>query len=224
MKKAYSHRRPDAARLWADIEDHLVPVFALSPVDRAIYCFLVRCTRLAGTKIVWTPSNRLGRNTLISNSAVQVSLHRLARAGAIRILERAHRGKLIQVRLPREIRGCMRRSTEANPEIERIDFFSRPKFRESLYRRERNFCFYCRRRLHSYNRTIDHVVSQALGGDNSYRNLVTACCDCNCAKRGMAAVDFLRHLCRQRIFTSCQLQRRLCALQKLKAGKLKPQI
>ncbi len=216
---------PDAALLWADMEDHLVPAFALSAVDFVIYASLVRATRLAGLLAVWTSNPEVGRRTLLSSSTVRLSLHRLARCGAVRILECGRRGQRVQVLLPREIPGCVRRSLPCRkPDIDSINFLTRPKFREALYRREKDRCFYCLRRLNTHNRSLDHVIPRVRGGNDSYRNLVTSCHDCNSAKRNSTAENFLRDLRRQQIFTSCQMVRRFSALQKLQSGKLKPQI
>lgn len=54
--------------------------------------------------------------------------------------------------------------------------------RHSIFERDRNTCQYCGKR-HSKNQlTIDHVVPQSRGGDDSWENVVVACLDCNVKK------------------------------------------
>ena len=223
MKQIRSPRRPDAARLWADIEDLLAPAFALSPVERVIYFSLLRSTWPHSCNSLWTSNPQLGRKTLLSSATVRMALHRLARAGVLQILDCGRRGLHLRVRTPREVPGCVARASLASqPDWETLDFMARRKFRQAIFRRDRNFCFYCRRRLNSHNRVLDHVVPRGSGGDNSYRNLVTACADCNSAKRNVDAQKFLLHLKRQRIMNNTQYLLRCAALSALQRGRLKP--
>nr|WP_228348359.1 HNH endonuclease [Flagellatimonas centrodinii] len=47
-----------------------------------------------------------------------------------------------------------------------------------LMRRHKN-CYYCGCVLNKANRSIDHLIPQALGGPNHIDNLVLCCLDCN---------------------------------------------
>ncbi|GAB2732256.1 HNH endonuclease [Nocardioides pakistanensis] len=47
--------------------------------------------------------------------------------------------------------------------------------KSGVLRRDRRRCAYCGKR----GETIDHVVPQAMGGPNTWANLVTACSPCN---------------------------------------------
>jgi hypothetical protein len=58
--------------------------------------------------------------------------------------------------------------------------------------------------------------------DNSYRNLVSCCVECNSLKRGKSAASFLRWLHRERKLTAGELAAGLQALNDLVAGKLRP--
>lgn len=61
------------------------------------------------------------------------------------------------------------------------------KLRFSVLRRDRFRCVYCGASGAQVKLQIDHVVPVAAGGDNSYWNLLTACFDCNNAKRAQPA-------------------------------------
>jgi hypothetical protein len=58
--------------------------------------------------------------------------------------------------------------------------------------------------------------------DNSYRNLVSCCVECNSLKRGKSAASFLRWLHRERKLTAAELAAGMRALNNLGAGKLRP--
>jgi len=60
------------------------------------------------------------------------------------------------------------------------------------------------------------------GGNNSYRNLVSVCGECNGQKGVQQADDFLRWLYREGCLSQRDLKGRLCALETLAAGKLRP--
>jgi 5-methylcytosine-specific restriction endonuclease McrA len=224
MNRTHSHRRPDAARLWADIEDHLVPAFALYSSDRVLYFYLVRRGRLAGKRVLRIAARALAIGTHLSRSTVRHVLRRLGAKGLLRIRKRSYQGYQIEVTLPREIPGCVVPRSTDGKNLEAVDFFQTPKYRRAIFARDRRRCFYCQRRLARALGVLDHVVPRARFGRNSYRNLVACCPDCNMAKRDLPARAFLRALLRQRIFTNGQMIRRLSALRKLKAGKLKPQL
>lgn len=56
-------------------------------------------------------------------------------------------------------------------------------------------CFYCELNLHRGGVQLDHVVSLALGGEDTETNLVPACCFCNNEKGGyMTASEFAGEL------------------------------
>lgn len=108
--------------------------------------------------------------------------------------------------------------------LEEVDFFKTPELRQTIHARERGVCFYCLRQTNEFLRSLDHVVPQAQSGRNSYRNLVSCCLECNSWKRERSATDFLRWLYRKRGLTAAELNDRLCALDALASGKLRPQL
>jgi 5-methylcytosine-specific restriction endonuclease McrA len=59
-----------------------------------------------------------------------------------------------------------------------------PKFcRRSILLRDRFKCQYCGQRFDAANLTFDHVTPRAAGGRTEWDNILSACVDCNTAKR-----------------------------------------
>jgi 5-methylcytosine-specific restriction endonuclease McrA len=135
----------------------------------------------------------------------------------------------VEVRLPEEIPAvCLgliaRRVASRNRDdsIEKLDFIKRRDLRQAIHDREAGRCFYCRRPVTSPTRCLDHVVLRVALGDNSYRNLVSSCVECNSLKRDHSAAGFLRWLHHERRLTAAELTARLRALDALVAGRLRP--
>ena len=59
-------------------------------------------------------------------------------------------------------------------------------------------------------------------GCNSYRNLVSACMECNAQKGEQPADEYLRWLFREHRLGAAELRGRFEALEMLGAGKLRP--
>ncbi len=214
--------RPDAARLWSDIEDHLVPAFALYSSDRVLYFYLVRRGRLEGKRVLRIAARALAIGTRLSRSTVRLVLRRLGGKRLLRIRKRSYQGYQIEVTLPREIPGCVVPRGQDGKNLEAVDFFQTPKYRRAIFARDRRRCFYCLRVLGRGLAVLDHVVPRARFGRNSYRNLVACCPDCNMAKRDLPARAFLRSLLRRGLLSRHRLTQRLVALSALKRGKLQP--
>jgi 5-methylcytosine-specific restriction endonuclease McrA len=230
-------RKNSVEQVWKQLEDVMVPRLRLSLTDRAVYCHLLRHSRLEGKiryrfSIAW-----LGRGTRLSGRPVRMAVRRLVEHGALRLLKRSKAGHVVEVRLPEEIRGVRRylpminegarvgdwqaRAPQAG-DLEGIDFTQTKALRQAIHAREGGRCFYCLRRLSIAVNCVDHVAPLARAGRNSYRNLVSACLECNSQKGERAAEDFLRWLYRERRLTGGELNRRLSALHALAAGKLRP--
>jgi HNH endonuclease len=73
----------------------------------------------------------------------------------------------------------------------KFDFFADRLYLAALLARENGACFYCLRQVRADNCQLDHVVAQAGGMNNSYRNIVVACHECNTTKQAAAAADFI---------------------------------
>ena len=226
------NKKPNATLIWKQLEDLVVPRLRLSVIDRAVYAHLLRHSRLEGKlrlrfSIAW-----LARGARISNNPVRNAVRHLVNQGALRLVERTKAGHVVEVRLPEEIRAIRHDGTSvrgpARPpraaSLEEIDFLRTKALRQAIHSRERGLCFYCLRRLNSCILALDHVVPRVQSGRNSYRNLVSCCQECNSQKRERRAADFLRWLYRERRLTAAELTGRLCALDALAQGKLRPPV
>ncbi len=88
--------------------------------------------------------------------------------------------------------------------------------RRNLFRRDKNTCQYCLRRLPSKELSIDHVVPRALSGKSTWTNCVVACHDCNIHKGDKSVQEAGMKLSRPpreprwrpSVFVSLPLQRR----------------
>lgn len=222
--------KPNAALLWKQLEEDLVPRLGLNLAERVVYAYLVRQSRLEGQRefrfgIIW-----LGGCLRLSQTITRYAVRSLAAKGALRLIDRTQAGHLVEVFLPDEIHATMQEAPlrsglgrrHGGSNIEEMDFFEGLSRREAIHVREGGRCFYCLRRFLIRGRVLDHVVPQARGGTNSYRNLVSCCAECNSQKGESGAEDFLRTLYRQRRLTSAELESRLRALEALAAGELRP--
>ncbi len=222
-------KKPNAAQIWKQLEDHLVPRLRLSITDRAVYSHLLRHSRLEGRARLRFSIAWLARGARLSTNPARWAVRRLIAHGALRLVERGKAGHVVEVRLPDEIRACRprriaRRAARPLPrgiDFE-LDFLKTRALRHAIHVRERGRCFYCLRRLTPLIRCLDHVVPRVSFGSNSYRNLVSCCLQCNSQKRDRSAGDFLRWLYRERRLTAVELAARLRALDALASGKLPP--
>jgi hypothetical protein len=233
-----NNHKINAVHLWKQFEDVLVPRLRLSATDRAVYSHLLRHTLLEGQTRLRFSIAWLARGSRVTSGPARQALRRLIAKGVFRLVERTRVGHVIEVRQPDEIRGVfpagvnsavsqdrgLSRPRRANTstDIEQIDFLLTKPFRQSIHIRDRGLCFYCLCRLKSRARCLDHVMPLARSGTNSYRNLVSACVECNSQKGERLAPDFLRWLYRQGRLTATELTARLRALRTLAAGKLRP--
>ena len=224
-----NNKKCKTLRLWKEVEDFVVPALGLSPVDRVVYAHLLRHTVLEGRTSLRFSISWLARGTNLSGGAVRPAVRRLATRGALRLLERAKRGHVVEVRSPREIRSsrvhdmsAVIRGYQPVAEFKDADFLRTMVFRESIHYRERGLCFYCLSRMSRLRRCLDHVVPLARGGGNSYRNLVSCCTECNSRKSEMPAKDFLRQLYREQRLSGSEFAGRLRAVDALAADKLRP--
>ena len=51
--------------------------------------------------------------------------------------------------------------------------------KQNLFLRDNYTCAYCQCEVTDSNGTVDHIVPQAKGGQNTWENCITACKDCN---------------------------------------------
>jgi len=215
----------NAVEIVKEIEDYLVPRLKLDVFERGVYYYLFRHTRLIGNQELTVSITSLKNSLSCSKTAVKSRLRSLQEKGCIEIIDTGWAGTKVKLFLPDEIPGCIPKKTvEEVIDIEKIDFFSDPNYRDAIFRREGSTCFYCLKRLTKENYGLDHVQPQIDKGSNSYRNVVAACHSCNSSKTDIPADDFVRSLYRRGILNEKELEQRLMAIEKLKEGKLKPDI
>jgi 5-methylcytosine-specific restriction endonuclease McrA len=227
--KIMKNEKLNAALVWKQFEDDVVPQLRLSVIDRAVYSHLLRHSRLEGKPRIRFPVSWLAHGTRLCVGSTRPALHRLFDKGALRLVECSKEGHVVHVRLPEEIRGVRASKIAAGPprvvhavNLEGTDFLQYPGLRRAIHGREGGQCFYCLRRLVRRRRCLDHVVPRAMLGRNSYRDLVSCCHDCNSKKKDRPAEEFFGRLYRERNLSADELRRRLRALDDLAAGKLKP--
>ena len=221
----------DAVQVWKDLEDVLAPRLRLNLIDRAVYAHLLRHTRLEGKPRLQFSIPWLTAKVSVSKGPVRAAIRRLAAHGALRLIERNYGGHLVEVRLPCEVRAARRKKgtrgrtgPPAGINIDLLDFLRSPQLRCAIHAREGGQCFYCLRRVPPRSRCLDHVVPRAKSGQNSYRNLVSCCPECNWQKKDRPAPDFLREIYREGRLSHEDLSARLRAVRALAAGKLRPRV
>ncbi len=231
-------KKPNLEHVWKQLDDLLVPRLRLAPIDRAAYCYLLRHSRLEGKLLLRFSMPWLARGICLGPDAASRAVRRLVDHEALRLLECSNAGHVVEVRLPEEILAnhppkvvparhpghTKRRHTWPAPgvNLEEEDFLRTNALRHAIHAREAGRCFYCLRLLTPQMKSLDHVVPRAHSGNNSYRNLVSSCRECNMQKGPCRADDFLRSLFRERKLTERELTGRLRALDALAAGKLPP--
>jgi 5-methylcytosine-specific restriction endonuclease McrA len=227
-----TNKKLNAVHVWKQMQDVLIPRLRLPVIERAVYTYLLRHSRLEGKRQLCFSIGSLARGACLSTTSVRRAVRCLVTAGVLRLVERSRAGHTVEVRLPDEIPAlhaqkrararAARPAGEAN--LEDVDFLESRALRNALYTREAGCCFYCLRRLAPMTRCLDHVVPRVRKGRNSYRNLVSACTECNSQKAARRAGNFLRWLFREGRLTATELKGRLCALGKLTSGMLRPRL
>lgn len=213
-------------------QDYLAP--RLDTYEQALYLYIFRHSRLLNNEevVIGFKSARVRlacgvgeKGRPMSENTAYVKLTSLESKGCIRILDSERAGRRIRLHLPNEIPGVIPQAP-AEPialSLEEMDFFASPENRVLILEREQNRCFYCFHTLTSENYVIEHVVSRPTG-DNSYRNVVAACRECNNRKNDLDVEEFLRVLYRESFLTASELTERVGKLGRLRAGELKPEL
>lgn len=71
----------------------------------------------------------------------------------------------------------------------------RPDKRLAIYLRDDCSCVYCGATMEAgAELTLDHLTPYSLGGDNTEKNLVTACRRCNCRRQNASVTQFVETL------------------------------
>jgi len=214
-----------------EIQDYLCP--KLDSYEQMLYHYLFRQSHFRGSPEILIGLRSLRYKVGLgtgkpgsppSEEQIRVKIKSLEQKGILKLIQRTREGTTIRVYLPSEIPGCIPKEQEnVTPDLESIDF-STDDNRQYILNREQNKCFYCLKQLKPEAYELDHVVPLSKNGDNSYRNLVASCRDCNNSKGHNDADDFIRSLYRRNLLSSDEFNQRLKVIVDLKEGKLIPKI
>lgn len=214
----------DISAVIKQCEDYLFPKLLMTVRERSLYYHMLRHTRLIGKETALFAIFPLSKALGIAESSVRESVRTMNDKGCIEI-SRSRKGHRIKVHLPEEIQGLLPEERPPAPiDIESVDFFTGRTYLDALLSRENDRCFYCLKAINSDNCELDHLVANAIGGNNSYRNIVASCHECNSTKQDMSAADFCRLLYRKGILSQQELEDRLGTIDQLQSGKLKPDV
>jgi len=206
-----------------ECEDFLFLARRFSPRERALYYHLLRHTHLEGRPSALFALLPLANAIGVAESSVREDIRALHDRGCIRIEDKSRNGHLVRVLLPSEIPGVVPQAPPHEElDLESIDFFENRRYVAALLAREDERCFYCMKGIRSESCELDHVESQAISRNNSYRNIACSCHECNTTKQAQAPSDFVRSLYRKGILSQAELENRLAALALLQSGRLIP--
>lgn len=219
----------DLAAFITDYQDHLAP--RLDVYEQAIYLYVFRHSRLIGqdeavlgfASAAARMATGIGeKGKPMARNTCYEKLRSLQTKGCIEVVTVERGGSRIRLRLPSEIPGLIPPDApESTVSLEDMDFFTVKENRAKILAREAHKCFYCLRALSADNHVIEHVVSRP-AGNNSYRNVVAACRQCNNRKCESEAADFLRVLFREGFLADSEFENRLAHLERLRSGELWP--
>lgn len=209
-----------------EIEDYLIPFAELDTYEKSLYYHLFRHSRLIGKKDMVFVISSAPQSVGLTEFSARDRIRKLDQKGCIKINDTTRSGLRITVHVPKEIDGCVVQKPEVKEvvDIETVDFYKDLKYRDKILEREEHFCFYCFKKISKENYALDHVTSQQNNGNNTYRNIVATCHECNSIKSGKNGQDYLRDIYRKGIISSSELEERLQAIEKLNKGELKPEL
>ncbi len=213
----------DWVQLFSDIEDSLFPHFHLSVWERAVYYHLLRNSRVVDQQTVRRSLSQIAVALEISDFKVRDVVRSLNQKGCVEITNRSRTGHTVRVLLPSELNLPVA-SEDPPVSIDEIDFFAGRGYVVPLLARESGRCFYCLREVTQETCELDHVSPLASAKDNSFRNIVVSCHECNKLKQDMAADQHLRQLLRSSLLSETEFQERLAAIEALKRGELAPEL
>lgn len=160
--------------------------------------------------------------TVPSESSRSKKLRSLEQKGAVRILERSHKGILVTAILPQNIPCLVKAKTELDIDIESLDFYKDRRLLTSILEREGYRCFYTGKKLTEENCYLDHLIAQSLGGNNSYKNIVATSYDANSLKNNKPIDDFIRELYKSDLISLTEFNELKKKIGNLQEGKLAP--
>lgn len=115
----------DLERVVKDIEDHLMPGLKLDVIERALYHYFFRHTRLLGKETGLFPLLPVASAVGISEWSARERVRSMHQKGCIRIEERNKNGHVIRIVLPEEIPGLVPDGAQRPAiDVESLDFFT----------------------------------------------------------------------------------------------------
>jgi hypothetical protein len=220
----------DFRAFFVQFQDYLAP--RLDVYEQAVYLYIARHTiaidqpevvigfKSARKKMAFGIGTA---GTPPSERTIYEKLKKLESKGFLKVLSSERTGTRVRLIPPHEIPGVIPTVIAQNPTLtlEDIDFFTTAENRELILEREGRKCFYCLTSLNDQNYVIEHVVSRP-NGNNSYRNVVASCRQCNNRKNSETAENFVRILYREGLLSPDDLKARFSQLERLRAGELRP--
>ena len=207
------------------IQDQLVPI--LDSYEQAIYHYVFRHTYLIGKKqmLYSTRTAEIGFGTGVNAKPPSMKtrskkIRSLELKGAVKIIEKSHKGILVELILPYEIPGLIVKGKKETINLDSLDFFKDRRLLPVLLERENFRCFYIGKKITTENCYLDHVVPQSKGGDNTYRNIVATCYDANSMKKYMDVNDFARVLFKEDLLSLDEFNKLKNKIENLKKGNL----
>lgn len=209
--------------LLSQIEDSLFPKLGLTVWERAVYYHLLRQTWVLDQETTQCSVAGVALAVGISDWKAREALRSMHAKGCIKIEDRSRAGHEIRVFLPSELNLPV--EAEQPPlALASIDFFTGRQYLDALLGRESGRCFYCLREVTRETCELDHVNPLADGTDNSYRNVVVSCHECNKLKQDLKGEEHLRRVFRKSLLSEAEFQERIAALEALRKGELVPEL
>lgn len=217
----------DLKKVLVEIQDYLVPI--LDTYEQAIYHYIFRHTYLIGLNatLFSNKSAAIGlgagaTGTQPSESSRSKKLKSLELKGAVKILERSHKGMLVAIVLPQDISGLIKLVESIEINIESLDFYKDRRLLPSILEREGYRCFYTGKKITEENCYLDHVVASSIRGNNSYKNIVASSYDANSMKNNKAVGDFIRQLYKEDMISLIEFENLKKKIETLQNGMLAP--
>ena len=217
----------DLKKVLTEIQDYLVPI--LDVYEQAIYHYIFRYTYLIDleTTLYSSRSAEIGFGagavgTQPSISSRSKKLKSLELKGAVKILERSHKGILVAIVLPQNISGLIKTNEPFEIDIDSLDFYKDRRLLTTILEREGYRCFYTGKKITEEKCYLDHVVASSTYGDNSYKNIVASSYDANSMKNNKAVGDFIRQLYKEDIISLIEFDNLKKKIENLQKGMLAP--
>ena len=217
----------DLKNVIIEIQDYLVPI--LDSYEQAIYYYIFRHTYLIGVNSVLfsTRSASIGFGSGVEDKAPSgktrsKKLRSLEQKGAVRILERSHKGIEVAIILPSNISGLIKSVEQFDVDIDSLDFYKDRRLLPSILERENYRCFYTGKKITAENCYLDHLLAQSSGGNNSYKNIVATSYDANSMKNNKLADDFVRQLYKDELISLSEFTELKQKISNIQDGKLVP--